>query len=112
MSHEDELFSQLASDKDIAAAVAEHEAACVLKQQALPCPICLFFNHIHELRHLSEALDPEKIVNLAASTPEFLDDAMAIVGFLTEATRYFLADQIAWYETDEDDEDDDEEDEE
>lgn len=106
---EEQLFSQLAEDPDLAAAVAEHEAACELRQQN--CPICLFFTHVHELRHLSEALDPEKIVNLAASTPDFLDDAMVIVGFLTEATRYFLADQIAWSEVEFEDEEEDDEDE-
>lgn len=110
MSNEEEdLFSQLASDTDIAAAVAEHEAACALKAQSLPCPICLFFSHIHELAHLAEALDAEKIVNLTPDPHLFLDDSMVIIQFLTEATRYFLADQVAWYE--EDEEGDEEEDE-
>ena len=102
---EENLFSQLAEDANIAAAIAEHEAACV-QNLSHPCPICLFFSHIHELAHLSEALDAQKITSIAAEPHLFLDDAMVIIQFLTEATRYFLADQVAWFE--EEDEEDEE----
>lgn len=105
---EDELFRQLAEDENFQAAHAAHEAAFQLQE----CPICRFFNNVHEIRHFAEVADAEKILGLAGSVPEFLDDAMVIMGFFTETTRWYLQDPEFWsdemLEEDDEDEEDDE----
>lgn len=88
----EDLFRQLAEDEAFQAAHAAHEAAFQTKE----CPICRFFNAVHEIRHFAEAADAEKILGLAGSTQEFLDDAMVISQFFMEATRWFLQDPEFW----------------
>lgn len=89
MIDDDDIFLELANDENIAAAAAEHEAALAMASDH-ECPICTFFNRIHELRHMAEVFDAEMIVEEAASAPEFISDSMAIIQFLTEATKHFV----------------------
>ena len=97
---DDELFQELANDTDIAAAAAEHAAACSQEQET-GCIICSFFMNIHELRHMSEVFDAEKLAGVA--TPDFFSDSMAIIQFLSATAKTFLDSEVSWEEEEEED---------
>lgn len=87
-NNEEDIFHHLAEDKDIAAALADHEASCT--SELTECPACRFFNNVHEMRHFADMVDAAKAVEMSAYPIDFVTDAQVIIQFLAEATRYFF----------------------
>lgn len=86
--NEDDVFKQLAEDKDIAAALAEHEQSCSMQQQE--CLACRFFNSFVIIRQFVDLVDAAKVIELVRDPSAFVIDAQAIIQFLSEASRYFM----------------------
>lgn len=95
MEEDEDLFKQLAEDKDIAAAIADHEQACKVKES--DCPACRFYANIHEIRHFADMVDAAKAVDMSAYPFDFVTDAQVIIQFLSEASRYFM-ESMEWEE--------------
>lgn len=110
MEEDEDIFHQLAQDKDIAAALADHEQACKIKE--VDCPACRFYSNIHEIRHFADMVDAAKAVDMSTYPVDFVTDASVIIQFLSEAIRYFM-ESAEWddgedYEEEEEDEEEEE----
>lgn len=104
--NEDELFQELANDPELAAAAAEHAAACSVTAKG--CIICEFFSAVHFLSQTSDVFAEDKLVELSGWSAEFASDCLKVSRFLTAIGQYFI-ENIDLDENDEDFDDEDDE---